>query len=159
VLILFCHLHLHFTSGLLYSVFLTKTLYAFLVFPHASFTEQTNSVLTHLLKSGYTNAWTPGKLGELWYVYDLSKFVCIFWCWWMRWQRMWSFLSCGMWHLEAWQVSTHILDKLAASYPSTWQVPLQCHYPSAKLQCFTSLKAAIYTFSAVTMSGLTSNFS
>jgi len=39
VLILFCHLQLHFTSGLLYSGFVTKILYDFLIFPHASFTE------------------------------------------------------------------------------------------------------------------------
>jgi hypothetical protein len=39
VLILFSHLHLRFTSGLLCSGFLTKTLYEFLFSPHASFTE------------------------------------------------------------------------------------------------------------------------
>ena len=33
------------------------------------------------------------------------------------------------------------------------------HYPSAKLQGFTSLNAAICTFSAVTVSGLMNNFS
>jgi hypothetical protein len=76
-----------------------------------------NSILTHLLKKGYTNAWTAGKLSELWYVYQLSEIVCVFWCWWMRWRRTWRLLSCGMWYLAAWLVRTHVLDKPAAFLP------------------------------------------